>query len=207
MDMYQVNWTRLQSEIFRLFCVKSGVRLNIREIARALRVTPTAVSKALPELEKEGIVKIKKHGKINLVLVEFNRDNAKAIQLKRAENLKFIYESGIFDRLYNEFPGCTIILFGSYSKGEDVYTEEEENRSDIDIAVIGIMGKGVDVAKFEKILERKINFNFYESFGKIHKNLKDSILNGIVLSGGLIYNDAERFWRVPWQGDTQKMFT
>ena len=185
MDMYQVNWTRLQSEIFRLFCVKSGVRLNIREIARALRVTPTAVSKALPELEKEGIVKIKKHGKINLVLVEFNRDNSRAIQLKRAENLKFIYESGVFGLLYNEFPGCTIILFGSYSRGEDVYTETEENRSDIDIAIIGIHGKEVDVAKFEKMLERKININFYESFEKIHKNLKDNILNGIVLSGGV----------------------
>ena len=185
MDIYKVKWTRLQSEIFRLFCMKSGVRLNIREIARALRVTPTAVSKALPELKKEGIIKIKKHEKINLVLVEFNRDNARAIQLKRAENLKFIYESGVFDLLYNEFPGCTIILFGSYSIGEDAYTEKEENRSDIDIAIIGIKGKKVDVAKFEKILERKININFYESFEKIHKNLKDNILNGIVLSGGV----------------------
>src|SRR3989338_8023117 len=157
MDMYKVKWTKLQSEIFRLFCIKSGMQLNIREIARTLRVTPTAVSKALPELEKEGIIKLKKHGKINLVLVEFNRDNARAIQLKRAENIKFIYESGVFDILYNEFPGCTIILFGSYSRGEDAYTEKEENRSDIDIAIIGIKEKEVDLNKFDKLLERTIN--------------------------------------------------
>src|SRR3989338_7431882 len=99
MDMYKVKWTRLQSEIFRLFCIKSGVGLNIREIARALNVTPTAVSKSLLVLEKEHIIKVKKHGKMNLVIVEFNRDNARAIQLKRAENLKLIYESGVFDLL------------------------------------------------------------------------------------------------------------
>ena len=185
MDMYKVKWTRLQSEIFRLFCIKSGVGLNIREIARALNVTPTAVSKSLLVLEKEHIIKVKKHGKMNLVIVEFNRDNARAIQLKRAENLKLIYESGVFDLLYNEFPGCTLILFGSYSRGEDVYTGEEENRSDIDIAVIGAKGKGVGMAKFDKLLERAINLNFYGSWGEIHENLKDNLLNGIVLSGGV----------------------
>ncbi|MBI2576746.1 winged helix-turn-helix transcriptional regulator [Candidatus Woesearchaeota archaeon] len=185
MDMYQVKWTRLQSEIFRLFCIKSGVGLNIREIARALKVTPTAVSKSLRVLEKQHIIRVKKHGKLNLVMVEFNRDYARAIQLKRAENLKLIYESGIFDILYNEFPGCTVILFGSYSRGEDVYAEKEENRSDIDIAIIGVKTKDIGIARFDKLLERAISLNFFESWDKIHKNLKDSILNGIVLSGGV----------------------
>lgn len=185
MDMYKVEWTRLQSEIFRLFCIKSGIKLNIREIAGALRVTPTAISKALQELKKEEIITIKKQGKINLVLVELNRNNVRAIHLKRTENIKLIYESGIFEFLYNGFPGCALILFGSYSKGEDVYTEKEENRSDIDIAIVGTKGKDMDITKFNKLLERKININFYESWNKIHKHLKDSILNGIILSGGV----------------------
>ncbi len=185
MDKYQLKWTRLQSEIFRLFCIKSAVSLNIRGIAKALKVTPTAISKSLPVLEKDGIVKVKKQDKMNLVLVEFNRDNPRAIQMKRAENLKLIYESGIFDFLYNEFPGCTIILFGSYSRGEDVYTENEDNRSDIDLAIIGEKGAKVNLGKFEALLERKITINFYESWNAIHKNLKDSILGGIVLSGGI----------------------
>ncbi len=185
MDIYKLKWTRLQAEIFRLFCIKSGVSLNIREIARALKVTPTAVSKSLPELKKEGIITLKKKGKINLISVEFNRDNPKAIQLKRAENLKLIYESGVFDWLYNEFPGCTTILFGSYSRGEDVYTEKEENRSDIDVAVVGTKGKDVNLTEFNKLLGRTITLNFYVAWNKIHKHLKDNILNGIVLSGGV----------------------
>ncbi|MEK6940513.1 MAG: nucleotidyltransferase domain-containing protein [Nanoarchaeota archaeon] len=185
MDIYKLKWTKLQSEIFRLFCIKSGISLNMREIARNLKVTPTAVSKALPNLKKEEIITIKKQGKINLTLITFNRDNPRAIQLKRAENLKLIYESGLFNFLYNEFPGCTIVLFGSYSRGEDVYTEKEENRSDIDIAIVGTKEKKVETAKFDTLLERAININFYESWTAIHKNLNENILNGIILTGGV----------------------
>lgn len=151
----------------------------------ALKVTPTAVSKALQELKKEGIIIVKKEEKINLVLVEFNRTNIIAIQLKRTENLKLIYESGLTEHLKNSFPGCTIILFGSYSKGEDVYTKKEENRSDIDIAIIGTKEKKGDTTKFNKMLERTINLNFYETWDKIHKDLKDNILSGIILNGGV----------------------
>ena len=183
MDMYQVKWTRLQSEIFRLFCIRSGMPLNIREVARALKVTPTAVSNALPALEKGGIVRLKRQGKMNLVLVELNRDNARTIQLKRAENLRLVYESGLFDVLYDEFPGCAIVLFGSYSRGEDVHSEM--HRSDIDIAVIGTKGKDVSMKRLSDLLEREISLNFYGSWGKIHKNLRDSILGGIVLGGGV----------------------
>ncbi len=185
MDISKIKWTRLQTEIFRLFCIKSGVSLNIREIARALKVTPTAIAKALPELKKQNIIELKKQGKINLVLVELNRDNKRVIYLKRAENFKLIYESGLFDFLYNEFPGCTIVLFGSYSRGEDTYNEKEENRSDIDIAIVGTKGKDIELNIFNSLLERTINLNFYESWNKIHKHLKDNILNGIVLSGGI----------------------
>ncbi len=57
-------------------------------------------------------------------------DNA-VIDLKRVENLKMIYESGIVEELSERFLGGVIILFVSYSYGEDIV------RSDIDIAVIG----------------------------------------------------------------------
>lgn len=184
MDRYKLKWTRLQGEIFRLFCIRAGHVLNLRSVAGMLGVTPTAISKALVELEKEGLLKIKRAEKMNLLSIEINRDNPKVIQLKRAENLKLIYESGLSDFLYNEFPGCAIVLFGSYSRGEDVFTETE-TRSDIDIAVIGTKGKETNLSKFNKLLERTIHLNFYESWGKIHKNLKDNILNGIRLSGSI----------------------
>ena len=38
---------------------------------------------------------------------------------------------------------------------------------------------------YEKIFDRKIYINFYNSLKEIHKNLRENILNGIVLKGGV----------------------
>jgi len=186
MNIYKLKFTRLQNEIFRLLCIKAGSSLNQRDLAKTLNVSPTAISKALPLLEKEGLIKIRRLNKINLLSIEFNRDNQIAINLKKIENLKMIYESELLNFLNDAFLGCTIILFGSYSKGEDInMTILEGHKSDIDIAIIGMKDKKIDLTKFEKILEREININFYESWKIIDKHLKNNILNGIILHGGV----------------------
>lgn len=185
MDMYKVKWTKLQSEILRFLCIKAGQTLNLRGIARPLKVTPTAVSNALKELKNSGLVLVESSKTMNLMSINLNRDNKEAIEFKRAENLRLIYESGLADFLYNEFPGCTIILFGSYSKGYDVWAESKEHSSDIDIAVIGSKEKEIKLTEFDKKLERTIIINFYNSWKDIHKHLKDNILDGITLSGGI----------------------
>ena len=185
MDMHNIKWTRLQSDIFRLLCIRAGQTLNLREIARELKVSPTAVSNSLGGLTSEGLVEAKKSSSFNLLSISINRDNPMAVQMKRVENLRMVYESGLAHFLHEEFPGCAVILFGSYSLGEDVFSEAEERRSDIDIAVVGAKEKHVNTEKFGKLLERTINMNFYESWGRIHKHLKDNILNGITLSGGV----------------------
>lgn len=179
MDMYKIKWTRLQLEIFRYLGIKAGQDFNLRGLARPLKVSPTAVSNALPELEKEGLISVKRSETMNLMSIKFNRDSQKAIELKRAENLKMIYESGLADFLRENFPGCAIILFGSYSRGDDIFS------SDIDVAVVGTKGKEIELAKFDKLLERTISINFYPSFKDIHNNLRNNILNGIVLGGSV----------------------
>ena len=70
-------------------------------------------------------------------------------------------------------------VFGSYSRGDDTLS------SDIDIAIIGRKEKGISLENFEKRLERKIILNFYPSLKEVHKELKENICNGIVLSGGV----------------------
>ena len=90
-----------------------------------------------------------------------------------------IYESELVEFLHDKLPEATIILFGSYSLGEDLYS------SDIDIAIIGSSERKIDVSSYEKILHRKIVIQFYDKMGEIHKNLKESILNGIVLKGSV----------------------
>ncbi len=159
--------------------MKVGSSLNQRQIANFLEVSQPAIMKALPELEKENLIKIKQDKETKRWEIQLNRENNKAMQLKRADNIKLIYESGLADFLEKEFAGAAIILFGSYSRGDDTLN------SDIDVAVIGRKNKLINLEQFEKMLEREIRINFYDSFKNIHKNLKENLCNGIVLAGGI----------------------
>ncbi len=178
MDRYKVIWTRLQTEIFRFLCIHAGEKFNLRETARKLKVSPTAVGNALPGLEEDGIIRVEKSKTMNLFTIEFNRDNQRAIDLKRVENLRMIYVSGLVVFLEDTFPGCAIILFGSYSRGEDIV------KSDVDIAIVGSKGKKVDLERYEKVLGRVVTINSYKSWD-INNNLRNNILNGIVLGGSV----------------------
>jgi len=167
----------LGQDIFSLLCRRAGERLSQREIAKALHVSPTAVANALPALKDHHLIKVEKTKTINFV--SLNRDEHRAIELRRAENLKAISVSGLSDYLHHALAGGTIILFGSYARGEDTTT------SDIDIAIIGRKDKMLELEPYEKILQRKIQVNFYRSWARIHRHLKNNILNGIVLHGSV----------------------
>jgi|SRR3989344_695436 len=177
MDIYKLKLTKLQAEIFSLLCIKAGERLSQREIAKILKVSPTAVTNSVPQLKKDNLIKVEETKTINFV--SFNRDEPKAIELKRVENLKNIYLSGLSDYLEKELAGGTVILFGSYSRGEDT------NTSDIDFAVIERKDKLLRLDEYEKMLYREININFYSSWKDIHEHLKNNILNGILLHGSV----------------------
>jgi predicted nucleotidyltransferase len=171
-----MNLTILQQEIFSLLCKRVGTKTNQRQLAKLLKATPTGVAQALKEMKKAELVSIEKSDTMNLNLVSLNRDQ-QTMQLKRVENLRQLYETGFVDFLEEKYPGTTIILFGSYSTGEDT------TKSDIDIAVIGGKKKKMDLTKFEKTFEKAININFYESIVFIQKELRENLCNGILLAG------------------------
>ncbi len=177
MDIYKLNFTILEQEIFSYLCLRAGEKLSQREIAKKLSVSPTAVSNSIKNLKKQNLILVEKTKTINFV--SFNSGNKRTTEMKRVENLKNVYLSGLADSLQEELPGATIILFGSYSKGEDIHT------SDIDIAVIERKDKSLEPEKYEKVLGRKINVNFYSSWADINKHLRNNILNGILLQGSV----------------------
>lgn len=178
MDIYRINFTVLQQEILRILFVKVGMTFNARRLAKALKVSPTAIAKSLKSLEHERLIKVERES--GRLLITLNRENPAVFYLKRVENLRLVYESGLADYLSEKFPGTTIVLFGSYSFGEDIIG------SDIDIAVIGEKEGAVETARFSKLLERRISVQFFDSLGQVHKNLRENIMNGIVLKGGII---------------------
>lgn len=179
MDIYKLKFTRLQTEILRFLFIHTGIKFNQRNIAEKLGVSPTAVSKSLKLLEKENLIKAIKDEKSQTFQIGLNLENPHVFQIKRAENLKMLYESGLIDFLSETFSGVTLILFGSFSFGED------NNHSDIDIAIIGIKEKRLNLDQYEKLFSKQIVLQFYNDFSGIHKNLRESILNGIILKGSV----------------------
>lgn len=178
-NIYKLELTNLQQKILRLLFIKAGISLNAHGIARILEVSQPAVSKALPLLEKEGLIKVNKDKDSKRLSIALNRGNHHVVWLKRADNLKQIYESGLAQFLYDIYPEAIVILFGSYAFGEDTTS------SDIDLAIIGAKEKELDLTKFHKMLERAIIINHYASFKSIDRHLLNNILNGITIKGAV----------------------
>jgi predicted nucleotidyltransferase len=178
MDTVDCNWTALEHRLFSLLCLRAGEALSQREIALLLSVSPTAIGNSISKLLGVRFITVTKTKTINFVA--FNRDEKTAIEFKRCLNLKIIYLSSLSDYLEVNLAGSTIILFGSYSRGEDVLG------SDIDIAVIGRTEKKLDLVKFEKLFFRKININYYKTLKNVHVNMRGNICNGIVLHGSIV---------------------
>jgi predicted nucleotidyltransferase len=175
---FDIQFTPLQQQIFALLCKRAGTAMNQSEIAKELHVTPTGVAKALPALEKAKLLVLEKSKTMNLSAVSLSRDQ-RTLRFKQLENLRQLYASGATDLLEEQFPGTTIILFGSFFRGEDTV------KSDIDIAVIGAKEKQMDLVRFERMLERQIIVQFYPSLRNVHKELRENLCDGLVLAGSV----------------------
>ena len=95
---------------------------------------------------------------------------------KRNDLILNIHQNGLLDYIYDSCLPAVIILFGSASKGEDI------EESDIDI-FIQSQKKKLALGKYEKILNRKISLFFEEKFNKLSKELKNNLLNGLIVKG------------------------
>ncbi|MBI5797584.1 nucleotidyltransferase domain-containing protein [Candidatus Woesearchaeota archaeon] len=177
--MYKLQLTILEQEVLNFLFIRKGEVFTARALAVALNVSQPGIGKALRNLEKEDYIKVIKNKETKRLSISLNEDNILIHGLKRANNIKLLYESKLVEELSKKFPGTTIILFGSYAWGEDTI------RSDIDIAVIGAKQKEINLEAFEKKLEREININFYDFFKRIDKHLLNNILNGITINGAI----------------------
>ena len=151
-------------------------KFHIRELARIAKMSPPGIIKITGKLEKWGLLTVEKNG----LTTDLSASKTDAFfHLKRSVNLYKVYESGVVDFLKKNYEEPeAIVLFGSYSRGEDT------SRSDIDIAVITNKKTGSDMSKFEKILKRKISIHAVK-INLAEKDFINTLSNGIVLSGYL----------------------
>ncbi|MBU2561726.1 MAG: nucleotidyltransferase domain-containing protein [Nanoarchaeota archaeon] len=150
------------------------------EMSREIDLAHTSLKQNLNQLINEGIIKekVNKRGNRKYPVYKADTDSQAYRQAKRAYNITTLLDSGLIQHLDDSLMPKCIVLFGSYARGEDV------EESDIDI-FIECKEQTMDLARYEKALKRKIQLHFKKSFKDIPNEMKNSIINGIVLKGFL----------------------
>ncbi len=169
---------------------------SLSDLAKEARVAKPHIGTILTELSTRDFIKIKKLSKI--WRIRANLASESFVRSKMIYNLFILLESDIIGDLdiYYEHPK-SIVLFGSYRKGEDI------TGSDIDIAIevekeidsISLslaqqmkLDKLVDkvkaVEKFEKLANRQVQILLFNR-NTVDLHVFNNIANGIVLAGFL----------------------
>ena len=168
-------------KILKPFIKEPEREFHIRELARINKKSPTTISKYLSKYGGKNILTAKR--RLNHLLYKANLESPIFKQIKLFYNLRKLRESGLIDYLIGEFNNPeAIILFGSFRKAEDI------PKSDIDLLIITPSNKEINLTRYEKLLNHKIQL-FLCSHKKIdemktkNKELLNNFINGIVLEG------------------------
>lgn len=168
----------IKEKIKEFFFINPTSKLRVRQIERKIKIPLPSVIRYVKELEHEKI--LNKEVISGISTYSADRSSQTYLIEKRAFNLKQIFISGLIDYFVNEYSNPVIVLFGSYSKGEDT-----EN-SDIDLYIETRKKQTFNLEKFEKILKRKIQVFNHKNIKEISNlNLANNIINGITLNNFL----------------------
>lgn len=165
-------------EVFFDNPIPKGIGFQLREISRKIKIAPPSVKKYLNELERENLIIKDNHRTQSYPVYTANRDNEYFKFLKKLDIIKKINDTELLNYIHENCMPDVIILFGSASRGEDI------KESDIDLFLISDK-ENLNLDSFEKRLGRKINILFSNNFNKLSNELKNNIINGIILKGYL----------------------
>lgn len=150
---------------------------HLRELSRRLKLAPVSIILHLKALEREGLVSKEKTDLYPTFRA--NRDDDEFKLLKKQNLVWRLHKGGLVSFLEEKLKPNCIVLFGSASRGEATET------SDIDIFVQASGETELDLKKYEKALNRKINLLFEPNLASLSKELLNNIINGTILHGYL----------------------
>ncbi len=168
----------IKEQLTKYFFLHPTVKLRVRQIEREVNMPLPSVIRYTHELNNEGILKSTEIA--NIIVYSADRASPQFLMKKKMYNLQCLYDSGLINFLKEELNNPLIIVFGSYSRGEDIET------SDIDLYIEYSAEKKLNLKQYETALQRKIQTFFYKNIHSLHnKELANNIVNGIVLNGYL----------------------
>lgn len=162
--------------VFAVFAERPQKSFHVRELSKQISLSPTSVNIHLKKLEKAMLIVRETEGLYDSYKADFNNESFRFY--KRIHNVVRLRESGLIEELENKLFPTAIVLFGSYMKGEDIET------SDIDLFLLA-EEKNISLEKYERALGRRIQIFFSADIKKLPRELKNNILNGIVIYGYL----------------------
>ena len=168
----------IKERIKEYFFMNPTAKLRVRQIEREMKMPLPSVIRYCKELEKEEI--LKKESISGVSTYSADRNSKKFLTAKRLFNINLIFESGLIGHVVKEYFNPVIVLFGSYSKGEDI------EDSDIDLYIETQKKQEFNLQKFEKILGRSIQVFNYRKIREVpNHHLSNNIINGITLNNFL----------------------
>lgn len=168
-------------EIAKLVFNYPHKKFYLRELAREIGCSTTAISDSLNDLKIKGIIKIEKNNLTKNIIANLDSEDYRYYKL--AFNLYRLASLGITKELIKTFknPEC-ITIFGSFAKAEDI------EESDIDLLII-TDNKIIDTNQITKTIEkefnRKLNLHIRKSYQKFGEEFINSVCNSMVLYGYL----------------------
>lgn len=173
-----MNQKNIKERIKEYFLNNPTEKLRVRQIERKVKVPLPSVIRYTKELVKERILRTEEISEIKLFSANFGSNEY--LLEKKLNNIKQIYTSGLIDHLIEEYSNPAIILFGSFSRGEDIES------SDIDIYIETSTKEKINIEKFEKILQKDIQIFQEKDIKNIsNPHLANNIVNGITLNGSI----------------------
>ena len=167
----------IKDRIMEHFFKFPTTKLRVRQIEREVKVPLPSAIRYVKELISERI--LKKTVLSNVTFFSANRSSNQYLIKKKLYNINKLYEIGLVKTLKEEYGNPTVVLFGSFSRGEDM------EKSDVDLYVEPKV-KNMDLTKFEKKLGKEIQVFSHNTILSIkNKHLTNNIINGFVLNGYL----------------------
>jgi predicted nucleotidyltransferase len=162
-------------------------KFHLRELARRTNLNPNTILNITKILEEQKVILRKKEK--NLLIITNNTESLEYKKKKQLFNLSLLYESGLIDYLneYYHSPSL-IILFGSFSRGEDW------SDSDIDIAINTAKKERPDLSKWERQFKRRIHL-FHFDYAHLSEELTVNLINGFILKGYFNYEQISELFR------------
>jgi len=184
-----INSNEAYNNVLQWFFSYPVSEFSLNELSSKLKISKTTARKIVNQMIKEKFLTRKIYGKV--WIIKCNPQSVYNSTIKIAYNISIVYNAyinGIRDDIFDVIKNPdTIILFGSYRKGDDT-----EN-SDIDIAIevadqnkTGIIELGV-ISELGYRKNVRINLHVF-SRKNVDINLFANIANGFVLEGFLEVN-------------------